>query len=139
MGKSVYSEGLCLCVCLHNFPVSSFRSLAICNNKVVEFLRDITYELLSVSGRGKGVGPEKVSPTKRSLKNTFYRLVLSSRPSFRLLQLEKAGCPWYFFACEHLVIGNLQNSCDSCVVQPTTCSMFGMYNSHLSLATCTYI
>ena len=136
MGKSVYSEGMCLCVCLLNFPVSSFRSLAICSNRVVEFLRDvITCEVTVCLWKREGSG-EKVSPTTRTLKSTFYRFVLSSRPSFRLLQLEKAGSPWYFFACEHLVIGNLQNSCDSCVVQPTTCSLFGVYNSHLSLATC---
>jgi len=48
----------------------------------------------------------------------------------------KAGRAWYLFSHEDDVIAKWQKKSSevSCIVQPTTCSMLGVYNSHLPLA-----
>ena len=71
-----------------------------------------------------------MSPTKKASRNTFYSLVPRPRPAFHALQFGKAGRAWYLFSRKHESGENLQNSCVSRIVQPTTHSVLGVYGSH---------
>ena len=71
----------------------------------------------------------------------WHTLVPRPRPAFHRLHYGKAGRAWYLFSHEHDVINKWQKkifnekSKVSCIVQPTTSSMLGMYNSRPLLAT----
>ena len=66
-------------------------------------------------------------------------LVPRPHPTFHRLQYGKPGRAWYLFSCEDDVIGkwltfSKQTGCISCIVQPTTRSMLGVYDNRPPLA-----
>ena len=67
---------------------SCLPSVQFCNNRVVDFLRDLMTWVRLMSVLVEGGEWEKVSPTKRTLKNTFYSLVPTS---FLSLAVRKCG------------------------------------------------